>query len=212
MPGDGRRGAYLFFYQAGVDTAYARDAVGLQHLAFTVRTRSEVRRVHDAVVADGSPVLHAPQSVPGVPRRRTSPPSGSVRTGSCLKRSATTIGTEARGRDHSTRAMKAWTVSGEVGRSDGWNRMVNSRRQSRHVGQVSGRACGIGQLRRLAPHPGQDRRVCQREVGVNRYYDPSTDQFISVDPKLAETGQPYAFTADDPLNSSDIGTNAVFTG
>ena len=37
----------------------------------------------------------------------------------------------------------------------------------------------------------------------DRYYDPSTEQFLSVDPDLAETGQPYAFTADDPLNSTD---------
>jgi RHS repeat-associated protein len=38
---------------------------------------------------------------------------------------------------------------------------------------------------------------------VNRYYDPSTDQFLSVDPLVAETGQPYAFTGDNPLNASD---------
>jgi hypothetical protein len=38
---------------------------------------------------------------------------------------------------------------------------------------------------------------------VDRYYDPSTDQFISVDPDVAETGQPYAFTGDDPLNETD---------
>ncbi len=38
---------------------------------------------------------------------------------------------------------------------------------------------------------------------IDRYYDPSTDQFLSVDPDLAETGQPYAFTGDDPLNATD---------
>jgi RHS repeat-associated protein len=38
---------------------------------------------------------------------------------------------------------------------------------------------------------------------IDRYYDPSTDQFISVDPDLAETDQPYAFTEDDPVNRSD---------
>jgi len=37
----------------------------------------------------------------------------------------------------------------------------------------------------------------------DRYYDPGTDQFLSVDPDLAETGQPYAFTGDDPLNKTD---------
>ena len=38
---------------------------------------------------------------------------------------------------------------------------------------------------------------------VGRYYDPATDQFISVDPDVAETGQPYAFTGDDPLDATD---------
>jgi hypothetical protein len=38
---------------------------------------------------------------------------------------------------------------------------------------------------------------------VDRYYDPSTDQFLSVDPDVAETGQPYAFTDDNPLNERD---------
>ena len=39
--------------------------------------------------------------------------------------------------------------------------------------------------------------------GVHRYYDPSTDQFLSVDPAVMQTGQPYVFTGDDPLNVSD---------
>jgi hypothetical protein len=38
---------------------------------------------------------------------------------------------------------------------------------------------------------------------INRYYDPSTDQFLSVDPDVATTDQPYAFTDDDPLNAED---------
>ncbi|HEY1830797.1 MAG TPA: RHS repeat-associated core domain-containing protein [Acidimicrobiales bacterium] len=38
---------------------------------------------------------------------------------------------------------------------------------------------------------------------IGRYYDPSTDQFLSIDPDVGETGQPYAFTADDPLNETD---------
>jgi RHS repeat-associated protein len=43
---------------------------------------------------------------------------------------------------------------------------------------------------------------------INRYYDPATAQFLSVDPDVAETGQPYAFTADDPLNATDpLGLN-----
>ena len=38
---------------------------------------------------------------------------------------------------------------------------------------------------------------------VHRYYDPSTGQFLSVDPLAAETGTPYAFTGGDPVNGRD---------
>ena len=36
-----------------------------------------------------------------------------------------------------------------------------------------------------------------------RYYDPTTGQLLTVDPALAATNQPYAFTAGDPINGSD---------
>jgi RHS repeat-associated protein len=35
---------------------------------------------------------------------------------------------------------------------------------------------------------------------INRYYDPSTDQFLSIDIEITETDQPYVFTNDDPMN------------
>jgi RHS repeat-associated protein len=38
---------------------------------------------------------------------------------------------------------------------------------------------------------------------VNRYYDPTTDQFLSIDTAVAETDQPYIYSGDDPLNSTD---------
>ncbi|MGH9019569.1 MAG: RHS repeat-associated core domain-containing protein [Acidimicrobiales bacterium] len=38
---------------------------------------------------------------------------------------------------------------------------------------------------------------------VNRYYDPATDQFLSIDPAVGVTGQPYVFTNDNPLNATD---------
>jgi RHS repeat-associated protein len=41
------------------------------------------------------------------------------------------------------------------------------------------------------------------EGSINRYYDPSTDQFLSVDPLVQQTDQPYAFVNDDPLNATD---------
>ena len=42
-----------------------------------------------------------------------------------------------------------------------------------------------------------------RDRSINRYYDPSTDQFISVDPMVDTTGQPYVFVNDNPLNATD---------
>jgi len=36
-----------------------------------------------------------------------------------------------------------------------------------------------------------------------RYYDPGTGLFLTIDPDLAATGQPYAYVSDDPLNNID---------
>jgi len=36
-----------------------------------------------------------------------------------------------------------------------------------------------------------------------RYYDPSTGQLISRDPKLSSTWAPYAYVGDNPINASD---------
>ncbi len=38
---------------------------------------------------------------------------------------------------------------------------------------------------------------------INRYYDPATDQFLSIDPDVATTDQPYVFVNDDSLNATD---------
>jgi hypothetical protein len=38
---------------------------------------------------------------------------------------------------------------------------------------------------------------------INRYYDPSIDQFLSIDPDVASTDQPYIYSGDDPLNLED---------
>ena len=38
---------------------------------------------------------------------------------------------------------------------------------------------------------------------TNRYYDPSTAQFLTVDPLVALTQQPYAYAAGNPLNMVD---------
>ena len=39
--------------------------------------------------------------------------------------------------------------------------------------------------------------------GVGRYYDPTTGQFITVDPLVDETGAPYSYTGDDPVDATD---------
>jgi hypothetical protein len=36
-----------------------------------------------------------------------------------------------------------------------------------------------------------------------RYYDPTTGQFLTVDPLVVQTGQPYSYTAGDPINDVD---------
>jgi hypothetical protein len=38
---------------------------------------------------------------------------------------------------------------------------------------------------------------------VNRYYDPSTGGFFSVDPDVMETGRAYAYAGDDPVDNVD---------
>jgi RHS repeat-associated protein len=38
---------------------------------------------------------------------------------------------------------------------------------------------------------------------INRYYDPATGQFMSVDPDLAQTQQPYQYAAGNPVNETD---------
>jgi catechol 2,3-dioxygenase-like lactoylglutathione lyase family enzyme len=64
LPADGKRGAFLFFYPSLESGSYSLDATGLQHLAFIVPGRNDVRSVHDLVVGLGSTVLHAPQAFP----------------------------------------------------------------------------------------------------------------------------------------------------
>jgi RHS repeat-associated protein len=38
---------------------------------------------------------------------------------------------------------------------------------------------------------------------INRYYDPATGQFISVDPQLTQTQQPYSYAGGDPVDATD---------
>ena len=38
---------------------------------------------------------------------------------------------------------------------------------------------------------------------VHRYYDPTTGEFLTVDPLVAATGQPFSYAGNDPVNASD---------
>jgi RHS repeat-associated protein len=38
---------------------------------------------------------------------------------------------------------------------------------------------------------------------VHRYYDPATGQFLSIDPDLSLTGEPYEYAGDNPITYSD---------
>ncbi len=38
---------------------------------------------------------------------------------------------------------------------------------------------------------------------IGRYYDPTTGQFLTVDPLVDQTGQPYAYVSGDPVNALD---------
>jgi catechol 2,3-dioxygenase-like lactoylglutathione lyase family enzyme len=66
-PAGGKPGTFLFFYPAAEDGAYSRHRSGLQHLAFMVKTRSEVHAVHRLVTELGNDVLHEPQEFPQYP-------------------------------------------------------------------------------------------------------------------------------------------------
>lgn len=63
-PANGKPGTYLFFYPARQPGAFSRHQVGLQHLAFMVRSRAAVHQVYDNVLRLGSPILYPPQAFP----------------------------------------------------------------------------------------------------------------------------------------------------
>jgi catechol 2,3-dioxygenase-like lactoylglutathione lyase family enzyme len=67
MPGGGKRGTYLFFYAAADERPYAKDAIGLQHLAFMVPTRRAVHDAHALAMRLGSAELFAPKEWPDYP-------------------------------------------------------------------------------------------------------------------------------------------------
>jgi len=55
----------------------------------------------------------------------------------------------------------------------------------------------MGSLHRYRPRCRRGPRL------IARYYDPSTGQFLTVDPKVATTLSPYGYVQGDPVNASD---------
>jgi RHS repeat-associated protein len=43
-----------------------------------------------------------------------------------------------------------------------------------------------------------------------RYYDPHTNQFLTVDPMADQAGQPYGYGGDNPVNATDA--NGLYPG
>jgi catechol 2,3-dioxygenase-like lactoylglutathione lyase family enzyme len=63
-PVDGKPGTHIFFYSAPEKNDYVRKQVGLQHIAFRARTRTQVDEAHAQAIALGSEVLYAPKLFP----------------------------------------------------------------------------------------------------------------------------------------------------
>ena len=53
---------------------------------------------------------------------------------------------------------------------------------------------------RCVLHRGRETEIASL---VHRYYDPVTEQFLSVDPTINLTDQPYDYVGGDPINQSD---------
>ncbi len=66
-PAGGKPGTSVIFYPSAEPGDHSRHRTGLQHLAFMVKTRSAVERVHQFVQRTGGEVLHRPQPVPQYP-------------------------------------------------------------------------------------------------------------------------------------------------
>jgi catechol 2,3-dioxygenase-like lactoylglutathione lyase family enzyme len=63
-PAGDKPGTMMFFYSALEPGTYSRHKPGLQHIAFVVRSRALVERVHEWVRARGDEVIHEPREFP----------------------------------------------------------------------------------------------------------------------------------------------------
>src|SRR5436190_12360088 len=63
-PAQEKVGTWIFFYPATESADYSRLRLGLQHLAFMVKTRAAVHAVHEWAVGAGHEIVHPPQEFP----------------------------------------------------------------------------------------------------------------------------------------------------
>ena len=78
--------------------------------------------------------------------------------------------------------------------------MVAMACETRHCRGRSSRRPFTRRHQRCRRHPGDG---SARHDGVGRYYDPQTGQFISVDPMVQQTREPYSYGTDDPIARID---------
>lgn len=64
QPTGGKPGTRVFFYAAPQKSEYVRKHVGLEHLAFRARTRSQVDAGHAKAAELGGEILYEPQLFP----------------------------------------------------------------------------------------------------------------------------------------------------
>ena len=69
-------------------------------------------------------------------------------------------------------------------------------RNAQRTTSYSGSTCSVGVSNGADRARSPDRRI-------NRYYDSSTGEFISVDPIVGQTGTPYTYASDNPLSKND---------
>ena len=68
---------------------------------------------------------------------------------------------------------------------------------------VAARAAGSDSFRTSTGVSYEPTATNTSDGSINRYYDPATGQFLSVDPAVAVTQAPYPYAGDDPVNASD---------
>lgn len=64
QPAEDKPGPWIFFYRSPEPGEYSRRRPGLQHLAFVVKTRAAVHRVHEWARDNGSKIVHEPREFP----------------------------------------------------------------------------------------------------------------------------------------------------